>query len=107
MIVYRKLVRDLIPEHIKDKGKMPEIGNLSKEAFKFELLRKLAEEAHEVIDARNNKEKLTEEVADMLEVIKAIAVEHNLDKKEILRQMNIKREKKGGFQKGIFLKSVK
>ena len=42
-----KLVRDLIPNIIKEKGEIPKIYILSEQEFKKELDRKLLEEVNE------------------------------------------------------------
>ena len=47
MSKYRKLVRDRIPEIIKENGGVPQTRILTKKEFKEELLKKLVEEAKE------------------------------------------------------------
>ena len=73
--IYNKLVRDNIPNIIKEKGEEPITRILSDEEYKKELEKKLNEEYQEVLEA-NGSERV-EELADILEVIKALGeLEH-------------------------------
>ena len=67
--IYNKLVRDNIPNIIKEKGEEPITRILSDEEYKKELEKKLNEEYQEVLEASGSER--VEELADMLEVIKA------------------------------------
>ena len=69
------------------------------------LKRKLYEEYNEVL-ASNTKEELIEELADMLEVIKALSRLHNVSLDELIKIANKKAEEKGGFNDRVFLKYV-
>ncbi|MBD3191920.1 MAG: phosphoribosyl-ATP pyrophosphohydrolase [Candidatus Heimdallarchaeota archaeon] len=102
-ITYDKLVRDKIPEIIRNDGGEPRIYFIEDEQeFEDRLIQKLAEELKEFRSSKS-----LEELADMLEVIIALL---NLqgksfsDLEHIRRQ---KRQKNGSFTKGIVLKSVK
>ncbi|MGV2685705.1 hypothetical protein GNF82_15290, partial [Clostridium perfringens] len=75
MPVYNKLVRDLIPQVIEATGKEFRTRILDEEEYKKELIIKLKEELEEYFAAESSKESL-EEHADMLEVIRALAVVH-------------------------------
>ncbi|WP_353736241.1 nucleoside triphosphate pyrophosphohydrolase [Ruminococcus sp.] len=66
--VHNKLVRDKIPEIIEKAGKTPVTHILSEEEYITELDRKLNEECSEYQADKN-----IEELADMLEVMYAIA----------------------------------
>lgn len=68
---YNKLVRDKIPEIIKNNNETPVTRILSDDEYKIELEKKLLEEYYEVIEA-TGKNRL-EEIADMLEVMIALA----------------------------------
>lgn len=69
---------------------------------------KLLEEAQEVFDAYNKEDKshLKEEIADVIEVIDAILYHNDIALEEVLALRNSKKEKKGGFEKGLFLESI-
>ena len=102
--IYNKLVRDNIPEIIKNKGENPVISIWNDDRYKEELEKKLYEEYQEVIEASDNDR--IEELADMLEVIKALA---NLEKKtldDVIEVANQKVKKRGAFNKKIFLEKV-
>lgn len=105
--VYSKLVRDNIPNIILNNGKNEEpiVRVLSDDDYKKALMKKLTEEYQEVISSKT-KEALIEECADMLEVLFAIA---NLEGYTIEQLMCIrkqKKEKRGGFEKKLFLEKV-
>lgn len=102
--VYNKLVRDKIPEIIEEKGEIPIVKILEKEEYKKELERKLYEEYKEVLDAKSDDR--IEELADMLEIIRALANLENKELDDILEIANSKKEKSGAFEKGIFLLKV-
>lgn len=86
--IYNKLVRDNIPDIIIGNGEEPIIRVLDDIEYKKELEKKLYEEYEEVI-VSSGKARL-EELADMLEVIKALA---NLEDKSLEDIINISNEK--------------
>ncbi len=69
---------------------------------------KLLEEAKEVFEAYGNEDKthLKEEIADVIEVIDAILYHNNISLPEVLALRDAKKEKKGGFESGLFLESI-
>ena len=85
---YNKLVRDKIPEIIKNNGEIPKIRILNDEEYKEELELKLYEEYKEVIES-NSTDRL-EELADLLEVINALANLENKDLSDIIEIANNK-----------------
>lgn len=104
-IVFNKLVRDKIPEKIKNNGEIPYTRILNDEEYKTELIKKLEEEYLEVKEAPN-KQSLLEECADMMEVIFSIANLEGASQEELLNIMKEKKEKRGGFDKRIFLEKT-
>ena len=72
MKIYNKLVRDRIPEIIEASGAHCETKTLNDEQYLAYLDLKMIEEMHEYQKARSDEERL-EELADLLEVIYAIA----------------------------------
>ena len=104
--VFNKLVRDNIPNIIKNNGEEVVYRELSNEEYMIELLNKLKEEVNEVIDS-NNKDELLEELADVYEVIKSLAENDNSSINEIIAIADKKREKRGGFSKKYFLEKTK
>ena len=103
--VYNKLIRDNIPSIIKRDGRKATTRILDDEEYKIELYKKLLEEANEVIGA-NNSEEVLEEMADVLEVLRAIAVMNNKSIEDIINIAKQKRLKRGGFEKRIFLEKT-
>ena len=99
--VHNKLVRDKIPEIIDNAGKTPVTHILSDDEYISELDKKLNEEC-----AEYQADKSLEELADMLEVMYAIAVARGYSVEELEAVRRDKAEKRGGFEKHIFLERV-
>ena len=95
--VMGKLVRDKIPEIIKNDGKTPIIEILSNEDYLKELDKKLNEEVEEY-----QTDKSIEEMADVLEVLFAICEGRGYTVEELLQVRDAKREKRGGFKDKIY-----
>ena len=102
--IYNKLVRDKIPEIIKSNGEKPIISILDYNSYKEELEKKLYEEYLEVIDSSYSSR--IEELADMLEVIKALAQLEDKTLEDVIEVAKQKEEKRGAFDKKIFLEKV-
>lgn len=102
--IYNKLVRDRIPEIIKKNGEEPIIEILNDKEYKNELEKKLYEEYLEVIESSG--ESRLEELADMISVIASLAKLENKDLSDIINISTKKDEKRGSFDKKIYLKKV-
>lgn len=103
--VYNKLVRDRIPEIIKNNGEEPITRILSDEEYRIELEKKLLEEYKEVLAANTSEERIGE-LADILEVLRALAGLENKSLEEIIELANKKAEKRGAFKDKIFLEKT-
>ena len=103
---YNKLVRDRIPEIIRNNKGKPKIKILEEDEFIQELLNKLEEEVREVEGAKNEREELIKEIGDVYEVIEAIENFYKIDKRDIYRIKEKRKEERGGFQKRISLENV-
>lgn len=101
MIIHNKLVRDRIPEIIEKSGKTAYYRILNNEEYIEELDRKLNEEC-----AEYKEDKSIEELADMLEVIYAIAQARGYSIEELEQVCAEKAEKRGSFKDRIYLKKV-
>lgn len=101
-----KLVRDKIPEIIENSGKEPIIRVLEDTEYKEELLKKLYEEYNEVIEAKTKEETL-EECSDVLEVLIALLEYNGYTLEDLLKCRDEKKEKRGAFQKRLYLVKVK
>ncbi len=92
-----KLVRDKIPQIIRDDGKTPIVRTLTEEEYLQELDRKLNEEVQEY-----QADKSIEEMADVLEVLFAICEARGHSVEELMQVRDAKREKRGGFRDRIY-----
>lgn len=101
LIEYNKLVRDRIPEIIAAAGKTCTTEILSDEAYLCMLDAKLDEEL-----AEYHKEQNIEELADLSEVLRAVAVARGYTLDELEHVRAEKAQKRGGFEKKILLKEV-
>lgn len=105
MKIYNKLVRDKIPSIIKESGSKPNFTTLPLSQYKTALLSKLLEEAKECYCAYTD-EQLTEELADLLEVVDTICNTYNITKDEVLLKQAKKKAERGGFNKRYWLRGV-
>ena len=98
---HNKLIRDKIPEIIEKAGKKAYTHILSEEDYMTELDKKLNEEC-----AEYQADKCIEELADMLEVMYAIAEARGWSVSELEAVRREKAEKRGAFERRIFLERV-
>ncbi len=101
-IKYQKLVRDKIPEIIEKDGKQSVCSILSDEEYLDLLDKKLSEELGEYLESKS-----MEELADLLEVITAVAKARGSSIEEVEAIRKKKAEKRGGFEKKILLEEVR
>ena len=112
--VYNKLVRDKMVDIYKHdidnkiSASAYSVKKLTPKETLFLLKNKLIEEAEEVVEAydEEDKEHLKEEIADVIEVIDAILYHNGLELEEVLSIRDKKKEKRGGFEQGLFLESI-
>ena len=98
---YDKLVRDRIPEIIEASGKRCVCSTLSDEEYLAKLDEKLNEELAEYQESKSMEER-----ADLLEVIRAVAVARGSSMDEVEAIRRDKAAKRGGFEKKILLTEV-
>ncbi len=96
-----KLVRDKIPEIIKENNEKPITHIASDEEYWKFLKEKFGEEFKEFLEKENE-----EEFADVLEVLDAIKKFKNLNEREIEKLKKKKFNERGGFDKRIILDGV-
>ncbi len=84
------------------------VRHLSTEEILHELKNKLAEEMQEVRAAYDEEDKthLKEELGDLIEVIDAILYHNDISLEEVLALRGAKKEKRGGFEKGLYLEYI-
>lgn len=99
---YNKLVRDDIPKIIEDAGKTCNIEIVTGKEKTEYLEKKLNEEVNEYLEDKN-----LEELADVMEVLFALADNLGYKEEDLLNKREEKMLKRGGFKKGIILKDVK
>lgn len=95
---YNKLVRDKIPEIIKNKGEVAVTHIADDEEYWQKLKEKLQEESDEF-----KQNESMEEIADMLEIIDAICDFKKFDKAELQEVKDKKAEQRGKFKDKIIL----
>jgi predicted house-cleaning noncanonical NTP pyrophosphatase (MazG superfamily) len=98
IIKYNKLIRDRIPEIIEEAGKEYKIRELNDEEYLAKLKEKLQEEVDEYLESNE-----IEELADILEVIRALAAAHDTNMKNIEQIRTKKANKRGAFEKRLLL----
>lgn len=105
MPTYNKLVRDNIPQVIEKTNKQFSTRILSKEEYMREVKKKMKEELEEYQQATTNEEAV-EELADILELMHAVVKIHGATIEQLEEVRRAKAEKRGGFEKRIFLIEV-
>ena len=99
---YNKLIRDNIPEIIKRDGKSAKIHIADDVEYDKRLKEKLLEEADEYAASGD-----PEELADVLEVVYAIAINKGIHKVQLESMVQKKRNEKGSFEKRIVLEEIR
>lgn len=94
----KKAVRDKIPSIIRKSGCTCNAKKLSNSKFLVELEKKLYEEIKEY-----GESKKIEELADIIEVILAIAKLKGTSRKKLEKIRIEKLNQRGGFEKNLFL----
>lgn len=95
---HHKLVRDRIPALIMAKGETPIYHRLADEEFALALRRKLHEEVAEFEGTR-----ATDELADILEVVYALAQHSGISPAALEGLRQQKQAERGGFEERWFL----
>ncbi|MBQ8400865.1 MAG: nucleoside triphosphate pyrophosphohydrolase [Clostridia bacterium] len=103
--IYHKLIRDRIPEIIAEGGQSCVTEVLDDAAYRAMLDEKLAEECGEYLAANTDAEAL-EELADVLEVVYAIASVRGYTEEKLDGIRREKAEKRGGFAGRLLLTEV-
>ena len=97
-MIYNKLVRDKIPEIMEESGKNATFRQLSQAEYFPYLETKLDEEVGEY-----HADHTLEELADILEVVYALAAAQGCTKEELLAVYDRKHAQRGGFEKRLLL----
>jgi predicted house-cleaning noncanonical NTP pyrophosphatase (MazG superfamily) len=100
-----KLIRDRLPGVMRKAGLTVFDRTLAPDEYQAALRQKLMEEAVEARDAETPAA-LLEELADVTEVILALAIAHGFSSSDIEAARLAKREAKGGFEDRVFNAAV-
>ena len=100
--IYNKLVRDHIPEIIESDGRKCTTEILSDDRWLQMLDAKLDEELAEYQESKS-----LEELADLLEVMRAVVKARGWSWEQLEQARQEKAVRRGGFEKKILLKEVR
>jgi predicted house-cleaning noncanonical NTP pyrophosphatase (MazG superfamily) len=98
---YNKLVRDHIPEIIRQDGRRCSVEVMLEEEYVRALKDKLIEEAKEAAAAK--PEELVKELADLYEVIDSLMEAHRIDREAVLTEKQRRYQSRGGFSQRLRL----
>lgn len=98
-----KLVRGKLKESILNDYPNSQFIKLDHETLKYELKKKLVEEATELLKA-NRVEEEREELGDVLEIIDTFFRLEYFNKEKVTELKQQKLEKNGGFKDGLYWK---
>jgi predicted house-cleaning noncanonical NTP pyrophosphatase (MazG superfamily) len=99
-LVKEKLVRDRIPELIRNSGEEPVVRKANQQELEKFLLAKIVEEAQEFLETGD-----VDELVDILEVLEAFMEYRKIDSGLIEIQQHAKRLARGGFTEGLILQT--
>jgi predicted house-cleaning noncanonical NTP pyrophosphatase (MazG superfamily) len=102
-IKYDKLVRDRIPDIIRQAGKTPTVRVADPTELTQLLEAKLKEETEELLAPTADRPK---ELADILEVLHALARQEDMSPDDLEDLRRRKAKDRGGFKEGIVLLEV-
>lgn len=95
-----KLIRDKVPQLVREAGGSIETRTLDEPEFDAALRNKLIEEAHEVADAP--RDVLLEELSDVLSVLEELGALHGHSLAAVTDAASAKRRTAGGFDQRLF-----
>lgn len=101
-VKYNKLIRDEVPRILMKKGVNFTMSKTTKHTHEAYLLKKLDEEISEFRQDKN-----IEELADILEVLLALAKYYEFDLDDVMLTLITKRKERGGFNEGYILDEIK
>ncbi|MDX2749625.1 ParB N-terminal domain-containing protein [Streptomyces scabiei] len=102
--VTEKLIRDLIPALAAADGQHLTVRTVAAQEMPGLLRRKLVEESAEAAAA--DGQHLVEELADVLEVVRALAAVHDFEVADVERARVAKLSARGGFERGVVLEGA-
>lgn len=100
-----KLWRDKAVEKMEKHGSVMHWRRLDDVQYNQQLLLKLVEEAQEVVEAQSGHE-LVEELADVLDVVDALLVLHDITSEQIAQAQAARYQERGGFSNRVFVEKA-
>ena len=97
-VMINRLVRDRIPEQMRKEGHRPFTRILDDKEYMYQLHVRLGEEVKEYLATRN-----MEELADVVEVVEAIARARGVTLEEVEGIRKMKAQRDGTFMGRVFL----
>ena len=98
---YNKLVRDRIPEIIRESSKQYSVETMPEAEYRQALLEKLVEEAQEARQA--TPDELITELADLQEVIAALLAAWHISPEKVQQIQDHRHAERGGFEQRLKL----
>lgn len=99
-----KLIRDNIPEIIKEKGELCNFAQVQNPELMAGVLReKMVEEVNEFLQANPTSDESLQELVDIVTVVRAIYTAGGLDDEEFEKLYQEKLKTRGGFDKGYIM----
>jgi predicted house-cleaning noncanonical NTP pyrophosphatase (MazG superfamily) len=107
VVRHQKLVRDRIPAIVASAGGLARVAAIPREEGRLYLGQKLIEEALEAWDARlASNEELLAELADVREVLVALATNAGISLAEVDAKASSRRANRGAFRELLFLEET-
>ena len=101
---YNKLVRDRVPEILRNEGVAPRCFIIPEADRLYHLHLKLLEESHSLFRSVDQTE-FVKGAANLLEVLHSLALEHGTNWKTIETERTTRVRELGGYSQGIFVQS--
>lgn len=103
---FNKLIRSNLPDHMEKEGVFVNSETLATKEYIKQLKNKIIEEANEVVESTTIEE-LQIELADVIEVIHALAEASGVSISDIEEARVKKRQEKGGFHPSCYVHDIK
>lgn len=100
-----KLVRDKLVDDYEKSNQLAEYKKLTPIDHKFELIRKIIEEASE-IKVDSSQDEIISEIADIRQAIDDLSELCGISNEQIEFKKQTKFDKKGGFKAGVYVTTI-